>query len=383
MFAPNKRYLAVTLMTTTMSILVVACGSNNSPSTSGEGGRQSTSDSAQAQTVRWLQPNATPHLNSSVAVYSVGLKYGFFDREGVKPELTYTSGDTTLIQALAAGSADIASSDPASILKAVQKKVPVKAVASLVTSWTWRMSVKPGSRLQPTDLKGKTIGVASLASASYSFAQAFVAEAGVDVKSVHFVPVGSDAASVQALNSGKIDALALYTTVYGELTALGNTFEYWPNPVSMGPLFGSTWVSSTSALKQKRDGLVHFLRAVNETLMFSKANPAAAMRAGYEIYPQLLPAGKKVEEALPADIKILNIWLDSVTPAGDPATWRDFGLLSDSRWDTTINFTKQTTDLGASAPSIADVWDPALLADVNKDFPTQDVLARASAAPKS
>ncbi|GAA1165978.1 hypothetical protein GCM10009654_23610 [Streptomyces hebeiensis] len=115
-----------------------------------------------------------------VATYAVGKAEGYLAEEKLNVDVINTDGSVAAVQAVASNSADIAPADAGAILAAREKGVPVRAIGGLVRNWPWRVAVQPGSEVRsPADLKGKKIGVISLASGSAIYARAYASDAGL------------------------------------------------------------------------------------------------------------------------------------------------------------------------------------------------------------
>ena len=112
--------------------------------------------------------------------YAVPKQMGWFKREGLNVNLIKTNGSTAALQAVASGSADVAYASSLNIAAAVDKGVPVRAFAGLTVQWPYFIGVPPGSPIKKvSDLKGKRVGVISLASASYADIRANLKMAGL------------------------------------------------------------------------------------------------------------------------------------------------------------------------------------------------------------
>ena len=96
------------------------------------------------------------------------------------------------MQQLAAGNLQIVSLGPEEIVIGREKGVKIKGFYVQARETIYRLVVPADSPLQKVaDLKGKTIGVPSLASGSVPFAKALVASVGIDPeKDVKILAVG-------------------------------------------------------------------------------------------------------------------------------------------------------------------------------------------------
>ncbi|MFJ5842351.1 ABC transporter substrate-binding protein [Streptomyces shenzhenensis] len=354
----------------TMTALTACGGADSAQSTSGKG--TATLDMAIASAV--IGPK------EEVATYSVAKEEGFLTEENLDVKTINTDGSVAAVQAVAAGSADITPADASAVLAAREKGVPVVAVGGLVQNWPWRIATRPGSDVKSAaDLKGKKIGVISLASGSAPYARAFAEDAGLDPqKDVDLVPVGVGSQALSALEGGKVDALALYTQAYTTLELSGKKFTYLENGEPFDGIRSLTYVVRTDTLRKKRDEIIRFLRASYKGLLFSAVNPEAAMRDGYTVFPAIL-SGKQADDRIKDDTAILEAWVRTAVPAeGEPESYTDWGAVSEAAWNKTAAYMKSSGTI-AKAPDLKEMWDDSLLKDVN-DFDAAAVISKAKSA---
>jgi len=313
-----------------------------------------------------------------VATYAVAKDQGFLDAT-LKVKTINADGSSAAIQAVTSRSADITAADMGSILAAREKGVPIKAIGGLVQNWPWRIAVKPDSPIRSgADLKGKKIGVISLASGSAPYARAFAKDAGLDgQKDIDLLPVGIGTPAASALNSGKVDALALYTAPYASIENSGTKLRYLPNGAAFQGIRSLTFAAREDTIKEKKEELTLYLRAAYQGLLFSSVQPEGAMRIGFKTFPAML-SGQTVEQRLAADTKVLNSFLDSATPAqGEPESFSNWGAIGDAEWQKTMAYTRAAGQITKDIP-VSDVWDPSLLAGANQ-FDAAQVIAKAKA----
>jgi NitT/TauT family transport system substrate-binding protein len=319
---------------------------------------------------------AAIHLpNEQVAVYAVGRELGFFAEEGLDVSLELADGSTAAVQAVAARSADATGADVSAVLTAGQQGVPVKAVGGLVQNWPWVIAVPPDSDIQSgEDLAGGAIGVISLASGSNPYARAFAESFGlVPEQDVDIVPVGIGPPAAAAIEQGEVDAIALFTQAYATLENAGFEFRYLDNPPGFELLRSLVFTVRDEMIANEPEVAAAFGRAAYRALLFSAANPEAAMRIGYKQIPDLLPDSGDPEENLEADVRAFQAWLDTATPLeGQPADWGDWGDITQEEWDVTQDFTVNAGTINAPV-DLEQVWDPSLLAEMN-DWDRAEVL---------
>lgn len=370
-----KSSLRLGVSAATLAALAVlsACGGEDSSSSSdGESGTTAKLELA--------IPSAVFAPKEEVATYAVGTAEGYLAEEKLKVDVINTDGSVAAVQAVASGSADITPADAGAILAAREKGVPVKAVGGLVQNWPWRMAVEPDSDIRaPADLKGKKVGVISLASGSAIYARAYAGDAGLDAaKDVEVLPVGVGAQALSALEDGKVDVLALFTQAYTTIENTGAEFRYLDNSAAFDGIRSLTFAVTEKTLKEKKDVLTRYLRASYKALLFSAANPEAAMRDGYEVFPQLL-TGKKADDRIGDDSKSLDAWIKTAVPAtGEPGSFRNWGAISDEEWDKTVAYTRASGQVTKDI-SLPELWDDGLLKGANA-FDSAAVIEKAKAA---
>lgn len=353
------------------TLLLAGCGS-------GSGGGGGDAGSEFSGKITFAIASAVTAPKEEVAIVAVGTKMGYFAEEGLTVDAINADGSVAAVQAVASGSADITPADAGSILAAVQNNVPVKAIGGLVQNWPWQIATLPDSPIRTgADLKGKRLGVISLASGSAPYARAFIRDAGLQPDTdVQLVPVGVGAQATAALTSGEVDALALYGQAYTVIELSGTQLRYLDNPPIFDGIRSLTFAVPQRALEQNREAYVRFLRAAYKSMLFSAANPRAAMQMGYEVFPQIL-AGADPASRIEADTKTLAKWLESATPReGQPSDWTFWGDISEEEWAKTQAYTKEAGQISSEIP-LDRVWDPSLLEAAN-NFDAQQVLKQAA-----
>lgn len=352
------------------AVLLAGCGGGDEPA--------AADGTVQPAKLTFAIASAVIGPKEEVAVYAVAKELGYFAEEKLTVDTINTDGSVAALQAVASGSGSVTAADTGSILGAVGKNVPVKAIGGLVQNWPWVMAVKPGSTLTGgADLKGKKIGVISLASGSAPYARAYVKAAGLDpAKDVELLPVGVGAQAAAALNGGQVDVLALYTQAYAVIESAGTTLQYLNNPDIFQGIRSLSFAVSSRTLEENKDINTRFLRASYKAMLFSAKNPEAAMRIGYKVFPQIL-AGKTVDERIAIDTASLKAWLKTSTPAtGTPEEFPAWGAISEGEWAKTQSYTKEAGQITENV-ELSKVWDSSLLAKAN-EFDKAAVLNQAS-----
>lgn len=333
---------------------------------------------AEAADVNFVIASSVIGPKEEVAVFAVASELGYYAEENLNVTTTNVDGSIAAVQAVGTGQGDVTASDTGSILAGVSNGVPVTAIGGLVQNWPWEMAVLPGSDIsEPADLDGKKVGVISLASGSAPYARAFIGAGDlVPDQDVQLIAVGVGAQAAAALTGGDVDALALYTQAYAVIENAGTELTYLENPDIFKGIRSLSFAANAGRLGDEPDVYERFMRASYKALLFSSANPEAAMKIGYKVFPQIL-GGESEEARLDADVRSLEAWLKTSTPAqGEPASWSDWGAIPEQDWEKTQQYTIEAGQIDSAVP-LDDVWDPGLLGGVNS-FDAAAVLEQAA-----
>ena len=228
---------------------------------------------------------------------------GYFAEEGLAVSLTGSDGGGQSIQLLGNKQTDIVigGQDAYFQLTAAGNKLPMKAVFGSNYRIIYQFGVKPDSPAKTAqDLKGKKIGVVSLAHAGLSYAKFALRNAGLDPeKDVEYVVVGQGAAAGNFLQKGDVDVLALWDVQYVALERLGIPVRVIPHPPLIDKIrAGHVFTVREDSLKENRDAFVGYLRAFAKGVAFMQTNPEAAVRIYFKMYPESVPTGIALDQAV-------------------------------------------------------------------------------------
>ena len=169
---------------------------------------------------------------------------------------TIVIGGPAGIAALVSGDVDYSGAG-GSGLRAAVKGAPLKAIMYQTEKPTWYLIVHP-SITQPSDLRGKKIGVALIGDSEDRFTTLFVERAGLSAKDVTKISVGTNPGDkILALKSGGISAVVLdpAATVMAEregLRSLAYLGDIFPLPFQ-GYVTTDRKISENSRTGQKMD----------------------------------------------------------------------------------------------------------------------------------
>ena len=264
-----------------------------------------TTATAQVQTVRvgWCAKT----VSSAAAPFAIATKLGWFEKDGIKVDLVPLPGSTDCVKLVATKElqASLPSVEPLAIIR--PQGVKAKFFYTAYQANIYGIAVPADSPVKSiTDLKGKKIGVTSMASAGVIVARALVKQAGMNPDADVSIVVAGEAAQTAALvNSKQVDALSQFDTQYALTSNAGAKLRLLDHPeIKKFPSNG--FVALEDYLKNNRKEAVALARGYAKGTVFAIANPEAAIRILWEIYPQTKSTGKDEATALRDDLLTLE-----------------------------------------------------------------------------
>ncbi len=134
---------------------------------------------------------------------------GYLAAEGLDAELLFVESGSKALQALLAGDAPLGAIGAAAVVAAVAGGADLAIVASLADRYPYKLLAAPSIQ-QPTDLRGKRLGVSRFGSSSDMATRAALKLFGLSADAdVQLVQIGGDVQRTAAMQAGSIDAAVL------------------------------------------------------------------------------------------------------------------------------------------------------------------------------
>jgi NitT/TauT family transport system substrate-binding protein len=200
---------------------------------------------------------------------------GFYRAQGLALEYVPGAGSADAIRNILAGQADVAFSDPGSFFAAVDKGERLRAIYDIYPQNVFNVVSLKGSRIaKPADLKGKKIGVYSLASGTRQALQVLLHTAGLAESDVTVVVTG--VLNFAPLMQGQVDATAATDTglLVGRRRGLPDV-----DVMEVGkylPVSSDLFVVREQTYRDKRALLQRFLRGYRDAALWMMTRPAEA-----------------------------------------------------------------------------------------------------------
>lgn len=310
--------------------------------------------------VAWCQRT----LSIGAAPIAIATHMGWFKEAGIEVEIVPFGGSTECVQNLTRGEVDFSISTPEPLAIIRTRGVPAKIYYTILHRNIFGLAVPADSPIRSiSDLKGKTIGVQSMASSGVQIAKAVVAANGMDPeKDFQFATVGEAAQTASLLRSKQVDALSQQVIMYGIIENAGIKLRMLDNSaIASFPSNGIVALEKT--LVSRRAEAIALARGFAMGTLFANTNLTAAAKILREVYPESKLPNRDEASAIAFD-KI--IW-DSLLFSMDISRigvkrWGESDLKSYTEY---LKFAKDTKIITADlAPGELITND--LLAEINK-----------------
>ncbi len=246
-------------------------------------------------------------ISSAAAPFAVATKLGWFKQDGIEVELVPLPGSTDCVKNVAIKEVDFSlpSVEPLAIGR--PQGIKAKVFYTAYQGNIYGIAVPADSPVQKIgDLRGKSIGVISMASGGVIVARALAATAGLDPeKDVTIVVAGEGAQTAALVRSKQVDALSQFDTQYAMVENAGVKLRLLDTrEIDRFPSNGFLALEDT--LKARRKEAIALARGYARGTLFAMTNPEAAIRILYEVFPQTKPTGKDEATAIRDDAKVLQ-----------------------------------------------------------------------------
>jgi len=319
---------------------------------------------ASAQTrIRYLLTSPSPNV-AEATHSSVPETLGYWKDAGLDVTVTPFNGSTGATQLVISGNAEFTMASPEALFVGRQEGADIIGVYNHTREPIYTLAVLKDSPVQKIeDLKGKTIGVVSLSSGGTTVAKAMLRGVGLDPeKDVRWLPVGLGPQTANALKSNQVDALAIWDWAYAILENSGFQFRHFVTP-GTSKLLSLMLVANGPFVRANPEASAKFAQGIAKGVVFTLANPEAAVRIHWTKYPASKPTNMPEEQAMREAVHVLQARLAKYRLDGraDPR----FGAFTRDEWTSTqsfffdVGFINKKLDVG-------DYFTNNLVDDVNR-----------------
>jgi len=207
----------------------------------------------------------------------VGAKRGFFEQQGLDVQLLLLRGVPMTLQALAAGSLQIGSGGPEPYIEASERGLDF-AIAGGIINGMAQVLIAGKNYKTVEDLRGGTIGAASLTSATVTALKEALKQKGLEYPRDYklLIVAGGSASNLTALQSGQITATTVAVPLNHAAEELG--FNTLGRIIDAVPNFQSATVAIRRSWAEKnRAVMVRFMKAMVQSHRWLHDNRDAAV----------------------------------------------------------------------------------------------------------
>ncbi|MGR3496087.1 ABC transporter substrate-binding protein [Citreimonas sp.] len=276
--------------------------------------------SAQAETVRvgWC----TSVFTTGAAPFAIAQHFGWYEDLGIEVDLVNFGGSSDCVRNIATGEvlAAVPSLEPMALLQAsgVDTKVFYKAFRRNI----FGIAVPEDSEIMTyADLKGKNIGVTSMASNGVLIARSVVSSAGLNPDTdVRIVVSGQPAQSAVLMEKGDVQAVSQWDTNYTLMSLAGMPMRTLEDDlISTFP--ANSFAALPSTIEEQGELLAKVAAGYAMGQMFIIEDPRTGMDIFQTVYPEVTPTGMDYEASLDQGEALLKTVSENWTLDGETENW--------------------------------------------------------------
>ena len=285
-----------------------------------------------------------------------GITTGIYRELGIDADFATVAGSAASIQLLVANQAQLAHVGMLELLtaKRTNPSLPIQAVYLQDVLSGYEIVVPEASAIKSVaELKGKKIGLISLATGAIPVVKAMLHQAGLAPDAVEMLPVGTGAQALAALRSDRVQALSLFRGSHAAIENLGVKLRYF-----MPQVPSSVFAVNTTQFARNRDDIMRALQGVVMNSVYLQTNPAAGVRA---FWAQFGKPTSNEDKDMQDNTTIITRAAELWKPLGSPGPYGD---MNDSTWLSLLDFVGPAFDFDRT--QIKNVYTASLIAEVNK-----------------
>lgn len=324
----------------------------------------------------------TTNLNVGYPWLTLPLSLGYWRDAGYDVDVLPVGASLQALQQMVAGNAEFAQLNSSVVIQGnVVNGIPVRVVMNNGVI-DWSLSVLEDGPIKTVqDLKGKTIGVFSLATGGIAFMKSYLRQNGMDPdKDINMVAVGLGAPPVEALRTNRVQALLFWASAQATFENAGLKLRY---------LRGSDWRGypdfTFSTLQKTIDSdpamVEAIARGAAEASVFVFANPDCARRLHWARFPNTKPSGAEEATLVKWDLNNQKAQTDSMKDAFEMNGGKLWGNASADAYGRIQNFMLEAKLIDKTIPPATYLVNiPNFWQKIN-DFDAQAVRAQAANCP--
>jgi NitT/TauT family transport system substrate-binding protein len=229
----------------------------------------------------------------------IGIRKGFFAKNGVEAEASAFAGDAKLQQAMAADSIDMGiGSGPG--MAFIVKGSPVKAVAAMAgPPLLLAIVVRPDGAKSVAELKAKKIGVSTAGSLTYWLVSETSRRQGWGPQGIDIAPLGAMSGQIAALKRGAIDGIVMDLSTAFDLENRGEG-RILVRFNDLTDFIVHVIYATDVLIADRPDAIRGFLKGWFETIAFMRKNKAETVAIAKDVIGKdAAIVGRTYDEVMP------------------------------------------------------------------------------------
>lgn len=206
---------------------------------------------------------------------------GHLAKHGFEAKLLGANGTAQALQQLIAGQVQFIRAASIDMMRAVGQGAPLVAIATSHQGSTFHMislKDKPVSRAE--DLKGKTVGIVSVAGTTDIYLNLILNKVGLKPDDIKREVTGNSPGALQFIRQGRIDCFMASIVVPVVLRRQNEPIELWSTD-RYAPMPSQCYVTTRDMVEKRPETVVRFLRGIRDSMneMLSGPNEPIFHRA--------------------------------------------------------------------------------------------------------
>ena len=301
---------------------------------------------------------AAPVPRADHAWMNLGIPMGYYEKLGFRGEYLPTAGSAAAVQLVLSGAAEVANSGFLELIamKQRQPNLPVHMYYNQERASSYQIIVLPDSPVKTVaDLKGKTIGVPSLASGAVPFARGMLKREKVDPKEANFLAIGVGPQALAALRGKQVDAISIFIGSIAAMESMGQEFRYFTAKIA-----GAGMVMRDDFVAKNPELAVNIFKGLVLNQRIMQMNPDAVVRAFFKQYGT--PPGD-MQKNLRDNAHLVKRTAEVFQQPDEKLPW---GLYTDDEWSRLREFFAGDESLIPANAKLSDYFNGSLVAEGNK-----------------
>lgn len=319
-------------------------------------------DAQNLQKLSFLVP--IRNVDEVYAPFVVAKYLGYYAAEGLDVDILPVGGSNEAAIQVGSGNGDVGLASPPEAIVGLEKgALDIRYFYQVYYANIWKVAVPAESSITSLrNLRGKRIGVPVMGSAAITYGKAYLLKAGLDPDAdVTFVPIGFGGQALAAAQHKMVDALLFYDVALVQFDLAGLKLRVIPTDKEFDLLPDAGLLARNDTIQKHPKMLVGLGRAIAKGYDFTQANPAAAVKITWNLYPDSKKRGPEADvlnAAIAANQSRMKIW-------DLPENGGKHGLIHPDAWQNVMSFLVKQKIIAAPIP-VERVYTNALIDEINQ-----------------